>query len=70
MTDLMTIEDIAAMFRVDVRTVRERWVHQPDFPAPTFQPSPRRRFWARDVIIAWATPGGRRSARATLESTC
>jgi transposase len=34
MPGTMTIPEIAERFGVSVETVRDRYVHQPDFPAP------------------------------------
>ena len=59
---LMTIDDIAAFFKVPRRLVAERWIHKPDFPPPAFAPSPRRRLWEEAEVIAWAMPAARRSA--------
>ncbi len=66
--DLITIDEIAALFRVHVGTVRNRWVHAHDFPAPVLAPSPRRRQWSRAAVIAWAKPAEQRSARASRGS--
>jgi predicted DNA-binding transcriptional regulator AlpA len=67
--DLLSIDDIAAIFSVDRRTVAERWIHKPNFPAPVFAPSRMTRRWSREEVIAWATPASRRSARPTHGST-
>ncbi len=69
MTDLLTIPEIARLCRVSVRTVRDRWIHQPDFPAPTLAPTSRSRQWSRESIIAWASPASRRSPQQRPEST-
>lgn len=66
---LLTIDDIAAMFQVDRRTVAEKWIHKPSFPPPVFAPSRMTRRWAKDEVIAWATPASRRSARLSPGST-
>ena len=66
MNERLTTADIAERFGVDVRTVRERWVHQPGFPPPIFAPSPRRRQWLASEVDAWATPAVRRSEPQTL----
>lgn len=62
---LVTIEDIAAKHDVDVRTVRDRWVHKPGFPAPRYAPSPRTRRWLESEVDAWATPSERKSLPQT-----
>jgi len=66
---LLTIDDIADLFKVSRRTVADHWIHRPDFPPPTLAPSRRSRRWDRHEIIAWATPAGRKSARPTPGST-
>ena len=63
--NLITIDDIAEMFKVGRRTVADHWIHRPDFPPPAVAPSRRTRRWDRDEIIAWATPVGRKSAQRT-----
>lgn len=67
--NLMSIDDIAAFFGVNRRTVRDKWIPKPGFPPPRFAPSPHTRRWDRDEIIAWATPVGRKSAPRTPGST-
>ena len=66
---LMTIDDIAALFQVERRTVAEKWVPKPSFPLPVFAPSRRTRRWDRDEIIAWAKPAARKSVPPSLGST-
>lgn len=68
MTDLLTIDDIATLFRVCRRTVAERWIHQPDFPPPRFAPSKYRRLWDAKDVSAWAAPAARRSAPQTQKT--
>lgn len=67
--NLITIDDIAEMFKVGRRTVADHWIHRPDFPPPAIAPSRRTRRWDRDEIIAWATPAGRKSAPRTPGNT-
>lgn len=55
MPELLTIDDIAALFRAHRRTVAERWIHRPDFPKPTFAPTRRRRLWDKQEILKWAS---------------
>lgn len=69
MTDLLTVSDIAALLRASLRTVADRWVHRPDFPAPHLAPSPRHRLWRREDIIAWAQRGAA-SQRLRRPSPC
>lgn len=67
--NLITIDEIAAMFRVSRRTVKDHWIHRPGFPPPALAPTRNTRRWDRDEIIAWATPAGRKSAQRTRGST-
>lgn len=67
--ELVTIEEIADMLGLAVRTVRNKTVHKAGFPAPVIAPSPRHRKWSRAEVIAWATPAARRSAQASRGST-
>ena len=69
MNDLLTIDDIASLFRVERRTVADRWIHRPDFPPPAFAPTRRTRRWTREQVIAWATPAGQKSAAPSPGST-
>lgn len=55
--DTMTVEDIARTMGASVRTVRDRWVHQPGFPRPALQPSPRKRRWNVSDVMRWAARG-------------
>lgn len=50
MTDLMTIDEVAAELRVSVPTVR--WLRQEGRFAPAVRVG-RRLVWDRDVIMAW-----------------
>ena len=56
MLQLLTIDDIAKRFRTSRRNVAERWVRQPDFPAPRFAPTKRTRLWNAADIEQWASP--------------
>lgn len=55
--DTMTVDDIARQLGASVRTVRDRWVHDPSFPAPALQPSPRKRRWRVSDVMQWAARG-------------
>lgn len=71
MTDLLTIPEIAAMLRVSVKTVRDRYVQHPEFPPPVLAPSLHKRLWSGAEVTAWATPAGRKSThprRAEIDS--
>ena len=61
MTDYLTIDGIADLLQVAPKTVRDRIVHKPDFPAPAIVAGPRTRRWLRADVIAWATPAARKS---------
>lgn len=52
----VTTGDIAKLFGVTRKTVTDRWVTQPDFPAPVQVISRRTRFWNLDDILKWRTP--------------
>lgn len=65
--NLITIDDIAEMFRVGRRTVADHWIHRPDFAPPAVAPTRRTRRWDRAEILAWATPKARRVANSTQE---
>ena len=54
--DLLTISEIAALFRCSRRTVAEHWIQRPDFPRPVFAPSRKSRLWSREDIERWAKP--------------
>jgi hypothetical protein len=53
---LLTIDDIAALFRVSRRTVAEQWIQRPDFPAPRYAPTRRSRLWEAGAVERWAAP--------------
>lgn len=52
--DLLTIDDIAAKLGAARRTVAEKWIHAPEFPAPAQAPSRRMRKWRASDVAAWA----------------
>lgn len=54
---LLSIDDIARMFRVERRTVAEQWIHRPGFPAPKYAPTRRSRLWEAAAVERWASPG-------------
>jgi predicted DNA-binding transcriptional regulator AlpA len=54
--DLLTIAEIAMLFRRSRRTVAEDWIKRPDFPRPVFAPTPKSRFWSRADVERWAAP--------------
>lgn len=51
---LLTMDDIAALFGVTRRTVRDHWRARPDFPPPTFAPTRARLLWDEGVVLKWA----------------
>lgn len=61
---LLDIDQIAAMFRVNRRTVAEKWIQQPGFPAPRYAPTRRCRLWDAADVETWATPSAARSEQA------
>ena len=67
--NLLTIDDIAAMFRRKRRTVAEEWVPRPDFPAPHFAPTSRSRLWLAEDVMRWARRETPQSAPQSRGST-
>jgi hypothetical protein len=59
---LLTIDDIAALFKVKRRTVAEQWIQRPDFPAPKYAPTRKSRLWEAADVDRWASPGAAQSA--------
>ena len=57
---LWSIDDMADFFKVDRRTVAEKWVSKPGFPPPMFAPTRWARRWSREEVINWATPKERK----------
>lgn len=53
MSDLLTIEEIAALHRCDSRRARDVIVRQPGFPVPAPTSTPRRRLWVRNEVKAF-----------------
>ena len=66
-TDLITIAGIAQLFAQTPKHVRDRVVHEPDFPTPALVAGPRSRLWRREDVIAWATPAGRDALEEPLQ---
>lgn len=66
---LVSIDDIARKHRVSRRTVAERWVHLPSFPAPKYAPTRQSRLWDADAVDQWAARGAAQSSPQTLCST-
>lgn len=59
---MMTLWDtleIAKFFRVERRTVTDKWTKRPDFPAPKQRINRKVVRWSAEEVQAWAT-GGRR----------
>ena len=50
MSDLLTIEDIASLYRVTVRYAREQLTKRPDFPKPIPGCTSRNRLWLKESI--------------------
>lgn len=68
-TDTVNTEGVAALLGVSVHTVRNRYVHAPDFPAPALAPSPRKRRWRVSDVLAWAAPAGQKCPPPSPGST-
>jgi predicted DNA-binding transcriptional regulator AlpA len=67
--ELLTIDDIAAKLDAARRTVAEKWIHEPGFPAPVMAFSVRKRKWRAQEVIAWAAQAAPRRSRPTPGST-
>lgn len=50
MSDLLTIEDIASLYRVTVRFAREQLTKRPGFPKPIPGCTSRNRLWLKESI--------------------
>lgn len=57
MNDLLTLEDIAGMWRCSVRYARDTLVKMPGFPAPAPGCGVRNRVWNREEIQAFRLSG-------------
>lgn len=57
MSDLMTLEDIASMWRCSLRHARDVLVKMPGFPAPAPGSRVRNRVWNREEIEAFRLDG-------------
>lgn len=64
----LNTEEIARMLGVKQKTVTDKIVKQPGFPAPAVNLSQKLRRWAEDDVLAYLK-AGRRSARASRDST-
>lgn len=60
---LLTIDDIASLLKVNRRTVADKWIHRPDFPPPRFAPTRAHRLWNKQDILDWAAPKRRKAAQ-------
>jgi predicted DNA-binding transcriptional regulator AlpA len=49
--ELITIEELAALCRTPVKTVRNHWVYRQDFPR-AYKPG-KRLFWDRQEVVQW-----------------
>ena len=52
---LWTTADIAQHFKVERRTVTDKWTKRPDFPAPKQRISRKVVRWSADDVQRWAT---------------
>ncbi len=55
MTELITLEDIAALHRCTVRHARDVIVKKPGFPPKAPTATPRNPLWVRDEVLAFIT---------------
>lgn len=59
MSDLLTLDDIAGMWRCSIRYARDVLVKMPGFPAPAPGARVRNRVWNREEIEAFRLSGRR-----------
>lgn len=59
---LMTVADIAEALKLNTAHVRDRVVHEADFPRPVIN-RPRCRRWSRSSIERWLSSEAKKSAR-------
>ena len=64
----LNTEEIARMLGVKQKTVTDKIVKQPGFPAPAVNLSQKLRRWAQDDVMTYLK-SGRRSARVSLCSS-
>jgi predicted DNA-binding transcriptional regulator AlpA len=64
MTALLDTAQIAALLHVTRRTVTEKIVTRPDFPAPEVHASQKMRLWKESQVLAWARK--RHGSRAAM----
>ena len=60
---MLDTKAIANIIGVSTKHVRERLVHQPDFPRPALQLSIKTRRWAMGDIQAWLEQQRKKCAR-------
>lgn len=53
MSDLLTIDDIAAKVKLRREYVRDKLVKHPNFPRPTFALSQKNRRWSSADVDGW-----------------
>jgi predicted DNA-binding transcriptional regulator AlpA len=51
--ETITIEEIAKLLHVTVRTARDKKVTHPDFPKPAWRLSQRNRAWRKSDVLAY-----------------
>lgn len=56
---LWTTHDIAEFFKVQRRTVTDKWTKRPDFPAPKQRISRKVVRWSAEDVMQWATGAAR-----------
>lgn len=52
--NLLTIDEIAAMFKLSRNYVRDKLVKRPAFPRPSISLSQKARRWDRNAVESWA----------------
>jgi hypothetical protein len=59
--NLLSIDEIAAMYRVSRRYARDHLVKKPEFPKPAPGTTKKKPLWTEDAIRAFISPESRTS---------
>lgn len=68
MNDLMTVDEIAEMYRCSARHARDVLVRMKGFPAPAQGSGPKHRVWLRSAVRAFAAGRTRQNPANDQES--
>lgn len=61
--EVLTPPEIADLLKVSVRSLQEKVMRSPGFPAPVIDVSPKTRRWTRASIDKWLIEQQRKAAR-------